>query len=134
MIVLYNNQTNAVVLTLNESARLTNPFYLFEFKSDFNPEQPIFYFGSPNLSTNVCRYDLFNIIVSDTEGSTTSVYDLPIDIPQGQYTYNVYEATVPTLNVADTTGRVLETGRLMLIDTTTNTTLNNNPDTNSIYI
>lgn len=133
MIVLYNNQSNKVVLTLTETARLADPFYLFEFKSDFNPEYPNIYFTTSNDSHNTCRYDLFDITLNST-GSTTGGISVPLKMPLGQYTYNVFEASAQTLSTSATTGSIIETGRLIVIDSTVNTTLNNNSDTNSIYI
>lgn len=133
MIVLYKGQDNTVVLTLNESSRLVNPFYLFEIISDFEPEQEKHYFTGVDLSTNVCRYNLFLVQVS-VNGLILGGADAGFTLKQGQYSYNVYESETPTLDVTQTTGRILETGRLMVIDTATNTTINNNNDVNSIYI
>lgn len=133
MIVLYKGQVNPIVLTLNESSRLTNPFYLFEIIADFEPERNKQYFTGVDLSTNVCRYNLFNVEVT-INGLIIGGSDPTLEMKQGQYTYNVYESETATLDINATTGRILETGRLMVIDLSTNTTLNNNIDTNSIYI
>jgi len=42
--------------------------------------------------------------------------DEPVDVElmKGQYTYSVYESTMPPTTISDTTGVVIEEGRLVV--------------------
>jgi hypothetical protein len=42
--------------------------------------------------------------------------DEPIDVElvKGQYTYSVYESTIPPTEISDTTGVVIEEGRMVV--------------------
>ena len=130
MIYIVKNQNNKVVLTLCESSRLTNPFYLFEFTNEYILGSEPILFSTPNLSTSTNRYDLFNITESNV-GSTTGGYDVPLLLTSGQYRYNVYESSAMTLTISETTGVILESGR-MVVQTDDNDIIIT-ASTNSIY-
>jgi len=125
MIYIIPNQLNQIVLTLDESSRLTNPSYLFEFENEFNLEKT--YWTTPDIS-NSCRYNLFELN-ENSSGSTSGGTGSTLSLYVGQYTYTVYESTVPTLSISGTTGRVVETGKMVVA---TQPYFNNN--SNSIYI
>ena len=130
MIFINKNQLNKVVLTLDESSRLSNPFYLFEFKNEFNLESQPFYFYTPDQSVNRNRYNLFNITESST-GSINGGNDIPLSLVSGQYRYKIYESSAMTLSLSATTGFVIEQGR-MVVSSIENITLSSG-NTQSIY-
>jgi len=124
MIYLKNNQINRVVLTLTESSTLSNPFYLFEFTSEFTTSSTPIYFTTLDLSSVTSRYNLFEIELSST-GSTTGGTSVALNMVSGQYQYKVYESSASTLSVSATTGNVIESGRLIL-ELTNESKINNN--------
>ena len=125
MIFLENNTINKVVLTLDESSHLSNPYYLFHIKNEFNIEDTGVYYYTPDLSNYRNRYNLFNFDISST-GSTTGGNNISINLIGGQYAYTVYESTGATISLSATTGRIVEEGRLVVA-------LDNN-NNNSIYL
>ena len=132
MIYIEKNRINKFVLTLTESSKLANPFYLFEFKSDSNPSQEPIYFTTNDESLSTCRYNLFTLEESPS-GSTTGGTSVALSLPASQYVYNVYEASASTLSISATTGVIIETGRLTSAFTgDTQTQLNNFK--NNIYL
>lgn len=132
MIYLEKNTINKFVLTLTESSKLMNPFYLFEFKADFNPIKEPIYFSTPDESLSTCRYNLFRLEESDS-GSITGGTSVALSLEAGQYTYNVYEATASTLSVSATTGTIIETGRMTTAFTGSTQQIINNFN-NNIYL
>ena len=131
MIYITKNTNNKIVLTLCETSRLTNPFYLFEFTNEYILESNPIYFTTPNLSSNQQRYDLFNLIES-VIGSTTGGNDVALSLTSGQYRYNVYEASALTLSISATTGQIIETGRMIVESIDNPITITGT--SNSIYI
>jgi hypothetical protein len=131
MIYIQKNQLNKIVLTLCETSRLVNPYYLFEITNEFNLQSAPIYFATPNISTNKNRYDLFNLLESPA-GSTTGGYNVPLSLVSGQYKYNIYESSAATINIAATTGIILESGRMVVAGDIDSTITLGNP--NSIYI
>ena len=113
MIYIKKNTNNKVVLTLGESSRICNAFYLFEFTNEYILESEPILFSTPNLSSSTNRYDLFNITES-VVGSTTGGYDVALSLTSGQYRYNVYESSAQTLSISATTGIILESGRMVV--------------------
>lgn len=131
MIYLQKNSTNNFVLTLSESSRISDPFYLFQFRNEYELNSEPFYFTTPDISSYPCRYNQF-VLTESTSGSTTGGTSIDLSLVIGQYEYKVYEATGSTLSISGTTGRVLEIGR-MVVASNENTTLTNN-NSSSIYI
>ena len=132
MIFIEKNTINKFVLTLTESSKLSNPFYLFEFKSDSNPSQQPIYFTTNDESLSTCRYNLFTLEENDS-GSTTGGTSVALSLPASQYIYNVYEATASTLSVSATTGNIIETGRMTFAFTGDTQQIINNFN-NNIYL
>jgi hypothetical protein len=131
MIFIEKNTTNNFVLTLTENSRLTNPFYLFEFENEFNLELQPLYFTTTDLSNYTNRYNQFELIESST-GSTTGGTSVALNLVGGQYKYTVYESSASTLSLTATTGRVIETGKMVVkIDNSQNITTGS---TSSIYL
>jgi hypothetical protein len=111
MIYIEKSSINKFVLTLTESSQLVDPFYLFEFKADFDPTREPIYFTTDDESLSTCRYNLFTL-EENSSGSTTGGTSVALSLEAGQYRYNVYESTASTLSVSATTGTIIETGRM----------------------
>lgn len=132
MIYLEQNKVNRVVLTLFERSEYLNSDYLFVFKPKFGNFDKEIYFTTQDLSTTPSRFNLFNIELNELSGSTSGGTEVALAMPAGQYTYEVYESnlTGSTLNIEDTTGRIIEQGRL----TVEGILQNNNTIQNNIYL
>lgn len=113
MIYIEKNRENNVILTLTESSSLTTPNFLFIFLNEYNLEAQTITFSTPDISNYTNRYNQFVLIESAT-GSTTGGYNVPLSLVSGQYKYTVYEAPFATLNINDTTGIVIEEGRMVV--------------------
>lgn len=122
MIYLQKGQTNKVVLTLSEKATLTNPNWLFVFKSRISNEIIKFVIlGSSDLSSYKERFNSFNIVTNTYFNSKTS----------GEWSYTIYEQTsTSNVNPALATG-IVEQGQMNLKDATdfNYTSYNNAPNT-----
>lgn len=130
MIYIEKNSVNPIVLTLSESSRLNDPFYLFSFRNEFIlGSEPIF-FTTPDTSDYTNRYNKFELVEASS-GSTTGGTAVALSLVSGQYEYKVYESLTETLDVSETTGRVLESGR-MVVAGDPNETITNTK--NSVYI
>jgi hypothetical protein len=68
-----------------------------------NPESDPILFTTPDISAYSERYNQF-------------LLDEPVDVElvKGQYTYSVYESLVPPVTIEDTTGQVIEEGRMVV--------------------
>jgi hypothetical protein len=102
MIYVEKAVNTRVALTLSESSHLVSPYYLFVITSDFNTSFTPLVFTTPDLSGYPERFNLF---------------EFNLDIPMGEYTYTVYEATTPPTEIDDTTGIVVESG-ILIVHTT----------------
>jgi len=109
MIVLNDNSTSKIVLTLSEKVTLTSPVYfLFEVISDDTKE--VVLFTAEDVSSNTCRYNEFDITL--TNGATDNTIGLINLSLNGYYKYNVYQqADELNLNISLTSG-LLETGKM----------------------
>lgn len=107
MIYVEKDSTNKIVLTLNEKALLASPYYLFVFENEYDTATDPIEIYLENTSTATDRYDLFTLV----EGTTTGA---DIELTKGQYTYTVYEAVAQPSTVSDTTGDVVEFGRMVV--------------------
>ena len=103
MIYINKDEVNSIVLTLTEVSTLTNPYYLFVFQNEMNPESTPILFTSPDISSYPERFNQF-------------LLDEPIDVDlnKGQYSYSVYESLIPPTSIEDTTGEVIEEGRMVV--------------------
>ena len=115
MIYIKQGVINQFVLTLTEVTTIPTPNYLFVFTNEMNTTSTPQLFTSADSSAYPERYNLFTL-------------DEPTDIilVKGQYTYEVYESStafVLPLTIAQTTGVVIEEGRLVV----------SGPAGNSIY-
>ena len=131
MIYIEKNKINNFVLTLSENSFITNPKYLFEFKNEFIFDSNSILWTQDDISSHPNRFNQFQLNESAT-GSTTGGTSISLSLIAGQYDYTVYESTVATLIVSATTGRVIETGRMVVSLDGSNDIITNN--TNSFYL
>jgi len=115
--VIYIEQgvINQFVLTLTEVTTVPTPKYLFVFTNEMNTTSTPQLFTAPDTSAYPERYNLFAL------NEPTN-----ITLIKGQYTYEVYESStafVLPLTIAQTTGVVIEEGRMVV----------SGPAGNSIY-
>lgn len=108
MIYLNKNTNNTVILELTSVSSLINSNYLFEFVNDINTRTTLF--TTADLSTFKCRYNRFNII----EAPISIPLSGQINLINGSYTYNVYEASASTISISATTGIVISTGKAIV--------------------
>ncbi len=115
MIRLEQDTINRVVVTLKELTTISDPYYLFEFISDDTNVSKIF--TTANISTNVNRYDEFNIeLTAGVEDLLNGVIKLPL---KGFYHYNIYSQVSETnLDLANIT-ELVEVGKVYINDTVT---------------
>jgi len=114
MIYLNQDSINTdIVLTLTENVTLTGTTnFLFEFISDDTREAK--FFVPEDLSTNTCRYNMFDITVSaSTETLTGTTISIDLE-PVGYYKYNVYQQESATNLDPDLASGIVETGKLYL--------------------
>jgi hypothetical protein len=103
MIYINKGEVNSIVLTLNEVSSLSSPYYLFVFQNEMNPTSDPILFTTTDESPYPERFNLFYL-------------DEPVDVTlmKGQYSYSVYESTTPPTEINDTTGIVIEEGRMVV--------------------
>ena len=103
MIYINKDELNSIVLTLTEVSTLTNPYYLFVFQNEMNPESDPILFTTADISAYPERFNQFEL-------------DEPVDVElmKGQYSYFVYESLIPPVTIEDTTGDVIEEGRMVV--------------------
>ena len=88
--LINKNSNNYVFPTLFELSTLSPVYYLFEFEND---QTKVKYYCIPTeLSTELTRYNKFNI--QDT--SNPVALSGQVDLPVGNYTYRVYEQSSST--------------------------------------
>jgi len=103
MIYINKGEVNSIVVTLSEVSTLPSPYYLFVFQNEMNPTSDPILFTNIDESPYPDRFNLFYL-------------DEPIDVElmKGQYSYSVYESTIPPTEISDTTGVVIEEGRMVV--------------------
>lgn len=106
--VIEKNTVNNICVTLSERSQLLDPYYLIVFTNKFDLDG-----ASVSCSlqaTSNIRYDL--IVITETtnaDGLAGEVY-----LIEGEWSYSVYESALPTLDVLDTTGRILQKGFIVV--------------------
>jgi len=111
VIYIGKDTENKIVLTLTENSTLSNPNYLFVFENEFDTATDPIEIYLPDTSTATDRYNLFTL----TDGSGTGD---DLDLTKGQFTYTVYEAVNVPVTISDTTGDVVEEGRMVVSSAT----------------
>ena len=112
MIYIQKNSSNNVILTLSEKSTLSNPYYMFVFQNEYEINSPGVTFSTDDISSYQNRYNQF-VIVENELGSVTGGTS-SLSLVSGQWSYNIYESETPTLDILETTGRVIEEGRMVV--------------------
>lgn len=112
MILIKQNSTNNVVLTLYEYATIYPFDVLFEFINDQTGETK--YFTSTDLSPSTERYNQFNIIENTTENLLVGQVSLE---PIGYWSYTIYEMPVASPPSIDPLNAIstMEVGKVFVI-------------------
>lgn len=115
MIYLEKDSVNTFVLTLSETSTISNPYYLFLFKNEFNKDSQGFQWMGTDTSAYIERYNLFEL-----EEGVDATFII------GQYTYTVYESEDPIVIVDQavdyySTLSVVEEGRMVVAGVVINT-------------
>jgi hypothetical protein len=112
MISLNQNETNIVVLTLNEKNVGSNPYFL-QLYSNQNKDNTLLELTG-DTSTNVNRYNRYEID------------ETPLNLIVGQYDYFVHQFSGSTVAMSASTN-IVESGKCVVFGTgTTTTTFENN--------
>jgi len=109
-IVLNKGGLNRIVTTVSERSTLLDPFYLIVFTSKFAMDDVTTVTSVTDSAPTNIRYNLFEI----TEQSTPDPLLAQVYLVEGEWSYKVYESTVQTLDVADTTGTILQQGLIIV--------------------
>ncbi len=109
MIVVNNDTTNNIVVTLTEKTTLTgNTYYLFVLENDVTKDKT--YFINDDLSTNEYRYNQFQLTL--TGGTTTPTGGTISNLSKGNYNYTVYSQNDRSNLDPTNSYEVVERGRL----------------------
>jgi len=109
MLIITKNTTNYLTLTLSERTEIENGYFLFVLKSKFEKGETRV-FNSINTSTHKKRYDRFSVVETTSPDNT----DGEVNLFKGEWDYFVYESESQTLDIEETTGKILETGLLIV--------------------
>lgn len=109
-IVLKKNFTNRIVTTVGERSQLVEPYYLIVFSSKFSTDEVTTVTSVTDGAPYNIRYNLFEIIEKTSPNQLLGEVHLIV----GEWSYKVYESAVQTLDVASTTGRILQQGLIIV--------------------
>jgi hypothetical protein len=103
MIYIKKDEVNQIILTLTEVSTLPNPYYLFVFQNEMDKLSAPITFYTPDSSAYPERFNQF-------------LLDEPVDLEliKGQYTYSIYESHITPPTIANSTGVVIEEGRMVV--------------------
>jgi hypothetical protein len=93
MIRIVKDSENIIVVTLYENSTVSNSIYLFELVNQQSNVK--FYFISTDTSTNITRYNRFELI--ETENADTLNGEVELG-GEGYYNYTVYQTDLLTLD------------------------------------
>ena len=129
MITITIGQENEVWLTVAEKTTITNPNYLFVFKSDFTQKEVIFI--APYV--NNAEYSVFTI---EEASSNLNFLQGKIKLtPSGFWSYEVYQQTSSTNLVPTSAQGLVEVGKVQVLDTPyTDSIYQQQSTTNEVYI
>ena len=106
--ILNQNSSNNVILTLSESVKYTGSpvYFLFRLYNLTTHDEKLF--TSPDLSTNIVRYNKFNWILTGSTYENLTGGTISIQ-PDGELYLDVYEQLTPhNLAISGTSGIVIE--------------------------
>lgn len=125
--IIYNASRQYLCPTLVEKTTISPVYYLWEFISDSTGLNV--YCKATELSTQLQRYNKFEI----EETATPTALNGQVNLPEGGYTYKIYEDSSST-NLSPTGLTVVEQGIVKCISTlVTNTEYADAPLTNTQY-
>jgi hypothetical protein len=103
MIYIKKDEVNQIILTLTEVSTLPNPYYLFVFQNEMDKLSAPITFYTADSSAYPERFNQF-------------ILDEPVDLEliKGQYTYSIYESHITPPTIANSTGVVIEEGRMVV--------------------
>lgn len=103
MIYIKKDEFNQIILTLTEVSTLPNPYYLFVFQNEMDKLSTPITFYTADTSAYPERFNQF-------------ILDEPVDLEliKGQYTYSIYESYIIPPTIANSTGVVIEEGRMVV--------------------
>ena len=103
MIYIKKDEVNQIILTLTEVSKIPNPYYLFVFQNEMDKLSAPITFYTADSSAYPERFNQF-------------LLDEPVDLElvKGQYTYQIYESYTTPPTIANSTGVVIEEGRMVV--------------------
>lgn len=105
--IIQKNTVNTCVFSLSEKTTLTPVYYLFAFTN--TQDETVLTFTCTDISTNKLRYNEFEIEETASEDRLTGKITLDL---LGSYTYEIYEQSSATNLDLDSTGGLVEIGRI----------------------
>lgn len=108
--IIRKNQINNVGLTLRERSQFVEPFFLFVFSQKFATHEVLKFASVQNQASYNIRMDL--VVFEDKLNPDTLVGEIDLDL--GEWSYRVYESLNQTLDVSETTGRVIQKGLIIV--------------------
>jgi hypothetical protein len=108
MILINKNENKVVYLTLTEKATLTNPKWLFQFRSNDTNVDTLM------MATAFSNNERFNAFTF-SEGSTAS-FDGGFILEPGTYDYSVWETEYQSLDIASASN-IVEVGLMQVLGT-----------------
>ena len=112
MIRIQKNQLNKCIFTLEEKRTIADADYILELKIGNRSIKSLPLPSSANTTTNVVRYDAFNITEVPLSGE--SLDDRFINLESGDYDYYVWQASGGTTALSAATS-IVESGKLSVI-------------------
>ena len=112
MILLKQDNTNKIAVTLNEDTTQTGTtYYLWSLTSD-DTNSSVEFIGT-DLSTNQCRYNEFDVILTGTTDINLTASTISL-IPTGSWKYEVFQQNSNTNLDLSLTGDLVEQGRVVV--------------------
>lgn len=121
MIYIEKGQNNRIPLTLTERSRITQPFFLLVFYSEFEKDKAPIIFAAPDVSGYPQRVNIFELVEGESgdEQTANGWEELEsgkahLKLLAGQYRYEAYESETLVHTIEETTGRILEASRMVV--------------------
>jgi hypothetical protein len=104
--VIEKNTINNICVTVSERSQLVDPYFLIVFTNKFDLDGQTVVCSTQNGVASNLRYDLLVI----SEIANPEPLDGEVYLIEGEWSYSVYESTLQTLLIEETTGRILQKG------------------------
>lgn len=108
--VIRKNQVNNIALTVRERSLLVDPYYLVAFKNKFSTATVETVTSVQNGVADNDRYELF--VIEEKVAPNNLLGEVQLRV--GEWSYDIYESQLQTLLVAETTGRILQSGFIIV--------------------